>query len=198
MKQSTFKVLLLLVLLLALALVFCSWQLINAKAECERLGHNQEALLDSMTTYVTQNGRHAAEVKRLTLTTHELKEQNRELTNRIKSLGVRRRDIQGVQTVGTLYTAHFRPDTVFIYDTLRDTVLYPAPYRVLQYSDEWLQFRFDSMMHVSLRDTVIIVQHAKVRRFLFWKWKRYTGRATAVASSPYAHITTLQSIEIEK
>ena len=196
LRSNKFFITLLILLLVALGLVLCA--LCNRTTECHRLRQNQEALMDSMTTYVTTTGRHAAEVKRLTLTTHELKEQNRELTNRIKSLGVRRRDIQGVQTVGTLYTAHFRPDTVFIYDTLRDTVLSPAPYRVLQYSDEWLQFRFDSMMHVSLRDTVIIVQHAKVRRFLFWKWKRYTGRATAVASSPYAHITTLQSIEIEK
>lgn len=90
----------------------------------------------------------------------------------------------------------FVPETVKIYDTLLGIT--PTTPTALRYSDRWLSFQYDTAAHVSMRDTITIVHHAHQRRFLWWTWSKYTGRATAVSSCPYAHIESVNAIDIQK
>ncbi len=163
---------------------------------CDRLAANQSALLDSLGVYRTSDGLRAVEVRRLTLTGNELRKSNARLMERINALGVKRRDVQAVQTVGTEYRVTFVPETVKIYDTLLGIT--PTTPTALRYSDRWLSFQYDTAAHVSMRDTITIVHHAHQRRFLWWTWSKYTGRATAVSSCPYAHIESVNAIDIQK
>lgn len=191
-------ILALLAVFLLAALAVCGTALRHYGTECDRLTANNAALTDSLGVFRTSDGLRALQVRRLTLTTQELRKQNAELVTRARTAGIRRRDIQAAQVATTRYEATIKPDTVYFPEIVRDTIAAPAPPPALEYSDPWLRFRLDTAAHVSLFDTITIVHHARTRRFLFWTWKRYSGRATAIASSPYAHITTLQSIDIEQ
>ena len=187
-----------LVAVLLLALAACWAAIRHYGTECDRLAANNAALTDSLGLFRTSDGLRAIQVRRLTLTAQELREQNAELVRRARTAGIRRRDIQAAQVATTAYVATVRPDTVHRQLTSSDTAAPSARAAVLEYSDPWLRLRLDTAAHVELYDTVTIIQHVRTRRFLFWTWKRYSGRATAISSSPYAHITTLQSIDIEK
>lgn len=191
--MSRLDIILAAMLLAALATLAGTAALLRGKAdECARLAANQSALMDTLGAYRTSDGLRAVQVRRLTMTSDELRAANARLLERINSLGVRRRDVEAVQSVATAYTASFAPDTVFI----RDTAALPAPRLSLAYEDRWLRFRFDTIAHVRLTDTVTIVHHARTRRFLWFTWRRYTGRATAVSSCPYASIASVDAIDI--
>ena len=190
-KLNAILIGLLLSLLVAVAVL--GFALRGASDRCDRLSANQTALMDTIGHYRTANGQSALQIRRLTLTSQELRDNNAILLARINALGIRRRDIQAIQQTTTTYAASFAPDTVYVFDTI-----VAASRPVLDYSDRWLRFRMDTMAHISLQDTILIVHHARTRRFLWWTWRKYTGRATAVSSCPYAQIESLNAIDISR
>ena len=74
---------------LAAACVFMGVAIQSLYNEKNRLKSNQTALLDSVATYHTKNGKLAASCQALELTNRELKESRADLEQTVKDLGVK-------------------------------------------------------------------------------------------------------------
>jgi len=186
-------------LLLFVAVLICAcliMALVSTQNDKRRLKYNIETLTSQVVKFRTSDGKNAAQVKTLTLTTSELKEQNAELVAELKTMSVKPRDVKNIQQVSieTKYEIQFVKKDTVIFDTVRATTY--------KYANEWISFdaicQDTCNAHIVTRDSLLIVQHCKTKKFLFWTYKRYSGQATVKNYNPYSVILSLRNIDIEK
>lgn len=175
--------------------------LANIKAEAARYKSNTEALMEDVERYRVLDSLSGARVESLELTVKEFERYRAEDARLIKALKAKNRDLAAVastqtNTVIDLHTV--ARDTVII----RDSVEVKA--KAVYCGDPWYDFRgvlagdeFSGKMEH--RDSLLLVESVRYKRFLWWKTKRIKDRQLdCVSKSPHNSIIGLEYVVIEK
>lgn len=188
----------------AALLVFAGFQqnaIDNLKQERNRYERNTESLLLDVTQYKTRDSLNAAKVGALELTIKEYERFRADDAEFIKQLKQRNRDLAAVNKTQfqTIIDLRAVPrDTVVVRDTVRVQAV------AVHCGDEW--FDFDGLLtekeftgKMQHRDSLLLVESIRYKRFLWWKTKRIKDRQLdCVSKSPHNFIRGLEYVVIEK
>lgn len=188
----------------AALLVFAGFQqnaIDNLKQERNRYERNTESLLLDVTQYKIRDSLNAAKVGALELTIKEYERFRADDAELIKQLKQRNRDLAAVNKTQfqTIIDLRAVPrDTVVVRDTVRVQAV------AVHCGDEW--FDFDGLLtekeftgKMQHRDSLLLVESIRYKRFLWWKTKRIKDRQLdCVSKSPHNSITGLEYVVIEK
>lgn len=183
-----------------IAAIVCGLVAHRLSKDNSRLERNQQALLESVEFYRTAAGESAASVGVLELEVEEFRRQRREDAAEIRNLGIRLRRAESYAEsvmATTLTTTLEAVDTVYVRDTLRDTVV------VFRYDDAWTRLdgrlRGDSV-DVALHsvDTLHQVVHRVPRKFLFFRFGTKAIRQEVWLSNPNTELVYTEYIELKK
>ena len=188
----------------AALLVFAGFQqnaIDNLKQERNRYERNTESMLLDVTQYKTRDSLNAAKVGALELTIKEYERFRADDAELIKQLKQRNRDLAAVNKTQfqTIIDLRAVPrDTVVVRDTVR------VPAVAVHCGDEW--FDFDGLLtekeftgKMQHRDSLLLVESIRYKRFLWWKTKRIKDRQLdCVSKSPHNSIRGLEYVVIEK
>ena len=178
-----------LLLFISVLIIVCLFQeLITKNSINKRLQSNIETLTSQVVKFRTSDGKNAAQVKTLTLTTSELKEQNKNLVSELKTMHIKPRDVKNIQQLSTeaKYEIQLIKKDTVIFDTIQ-AIKYT-------YTDDWIAINAicptndTCTASIVTRDSLLIIQHSKTRKILFWTWKKYSGQATVKNYNPYSEI----------
>lgn len=169
-------------------------------AECDRYKGNTETLLTNVETFRVRDSLKAARVQSLELTIKEYERFRADDAALIKDLQAKNRDLAAVnktqaQTIIALRS--IPKDTVVI----RDSIKVPAV--TVSCGDEWYTFKgllTETEFTGTLvnRESLLVAESVRYKRFLFWKTKRIKDRQTNVVSlNPHTTITNVEYIVIE-
>lgn len=169
------------------------------RAEKERFKANQTALLAQVDTLTTENGKHAADVLKLSLTVDELKQTNAALKKTTDDLGIKLKRVQSASTTGV------KTEVKFI-TQVRDSIVYRdsivVPVKAFTWRDPWTDvtgvIERDSVdLLVSSVDTLTTIVHKVPHKFWFIKWGCKAVKQTVVSSNPHTKITYTEYIEVK-
>lgn len=171
--------------------------------ERDRYKSNTETLLSDVELYRTRDSLSAAKVQSLELNVREYQRFRAEDAKLIKSLKVKNRDLAAVnktQSKTIIELMAIPRDTIII----RDSIQIPAV--AVHCGDEW--YDFDGLLTKDIfsgklanRDSLVIAETVKYKRFLgfLWKTKRIKDRQVDVVSkNPHTSIMGVEHIVIEK
>ena len=189
----------------AALLVFAGFQqnaIDNLKQERNRYERNTESLLLDVTQYKIRDSLNAAKVGALELTMKEYERFRAEDAALIKELKQRNRDLAAVNKTQSQTIIDLRAvprDTVVL---VRDSVRVPAV--EVHCGDAW--YNFDGILtkdeftgKMEHRDSLLLVESIRYKRFLWWKTKRIKDRQfDCVSKSPHNSIRGLEYVVIEK
>lgn len=187
----------------ALAVVWADWKIKRLTDERDRYAGNTAALLSDVERYRVRDSLNAARVQSLELTVKEYERFRADDAALIKQLKQRNRDLAAVNKTQSQTIIDLRAiprDTVIV----RDSVKVPAV--AVHCGDAW--FDFDGLLTekeftgtLEHRDSLLLVESVKYRRFLgfLWKTKKIEDRQLdCVSKSPHNSILGLEYIVIEK
>lgn len=190
-------------IILAVAFAFY-WQgkkIERITAERDLYRNNTETLLGDVEFYRVRDSLSAARVFALELTVKEYDRFRAEDAALIRELVKKNRDLSAVNKTqtATIIELQARPrDTTII----RDSV--PVPAVAVHCGDAWFDFdgvltKDDFTGTLEHRDSLIIAESVKYRRFLWWKTKRIKDRRVDVLTkSPHGKIVNVEYTVIEK
>ena len=191
--------------LLAAILLFCAGQQRRIKqlsAERDRYAGNTAALLSDIERYRVRDSLNAARVQSLELTVKEYERFRADDAALIKQLKQRNRDLAAVNKTQSQTIIDLRAvprDTVVL---VRDSIITPAV--AVHCGDAW--YNFDGILtkdeftgKMEHRDSLLLVESVRYKRFLWWKTKRIKDRQLdCVSKSPHNSIIGLEYVVIEK
>ena len=186
-----------------LVVIVLQWVSVSRiKSERNRYKENTRTLLVDVNTYKVRDSLNAAKAQDLSLKLSELKKYRQEDAKLIADLGVKLRNLQAVASMGTETRTEFVTkivrDTIFkaINDTNKAAIIY--------YEDKWLTFkgRLENGQfrgNIISRDSLLIAENIRYKRFLFWRTKRIKSRDFRVVSkNPHTKIVDCEHIIVEK
>ncbi len=212
------RYLLVLSVVLAVAVAVLAVRLGEERAEAERLGNNQRALMRQVETYRNRMGGSVASVEALTLTVEELRRGRDEALRTVESLNVKLRHMESLSATavqsGIAVTAPLRDSLVFHpvegAAAMADTCCVagervgsrPDSVKAFSWRDGWASVdgivAGDSvtctLRHV---DTLVQVVHRVPRRFLCFRYGVKAIRQEVVAKSPHSRIVYTEYIELK-
>ena len=195
MKRITFTIIGVLIASLIAAVI----GLRKERAEKERFKANQTALLAQVDTLTTENGKHAADVLKLSLTVDELKQTNAALKKTTDDLGIKLKRVQSASTTGVKTEVKFITQ---VRDSIvcRDSIVVPV--KAFMWRDPWTDvtgvIERDSVdLLVSSVDTLTTIVHKVPHKFWFIKWGCKAIKQTVVSSNPHTKITYTEYIEVK-
>lgn len=172
-------------------------------SERNRYERNTESLLLNVEQYKIRDSLHAARVQSLELTVKEFERFRADDAALIKELKQRNRDLAAVNKTQSQTIIDLRAiprDTVVV----RDSVQVPAV--AVHCGDVW--FDFDGLLTekeftgtLANRDSLVIVESVKYKRFLgfLWKTRKVENRQLDVVSkNPHTEIMGIEHVVIEK
>lgn len=188
----------------AALLVFAGFQqkaIDNLKQERNRYERNTESLLLDVTQYKIRDSLNAAKVGALELTVKEYERFRADDAELIKELKQRNRDLAAVNKTQsqTIIDLQAVPrDTIVVRDSVR------VPAVEVHCGDAW--YNFDGILtkeeftgKMEHRDSLLLVESIRYKRFLWWKTKRIKDRQLdCVSKSPHNFIRGLEYVVIEK
>ena len=170
-------------------------------AERDRYKGNTETLLSDIEQYLVRDSLSAARVLSLELSVKEYERFRAEDAQLIRELKGRNRDLSAVNKTQekTIFDLLAAPKDTMI---VRDSVLTPAV--AVHCGDAW--YDFDGLLtpeeftgSLTTRDTLIVAESVRYRRFLWWKTKKVKDRRVdVVAKSPHTTIMGVEHVVIEK
>lgn len=171
------------------------------KSERNRYERNTESLLLNVEQYKIRDSLNAARVQSLELTVKEFKRFRADDAALIKELKQRNRDLAAVNKTQSQTIIDLRAiprDTVVV----RDSVQVPAV--AVHCGDAW--YNFDGILtkdeftgKMEHRDSLLLIESVRYKRFLWWKTKRVKDRQLdCVSKSPHNSIIGLEYVVIEK
>lgn len=178
------QILILAVALAAILLFFAFGKIRKQKAEIDRLDWNIEAVNTKAMQYKSTAGDFAERVNTLTLEKSELELFNADLNNKVRELGIKNRELQGVT----------RTETITKIDTVVKTVIdYSGVRRTANYNDGWNVINVESLpdstkIAIHSTDTLDVVTHAKQKKFLFFRIGRPKLYTTVSNKNPRSEI----------
>jgi hypothetical protein len=186
----------------AIALIVCRTRIDRITQERDRYAGNTAALLSDVERYRVRDSLNAARVQSLELTVKEYERFRADDAALIKQLKQRNRDLAAVNKTQSQTIIDLRAvprDTVVL---VRDSIITPAV--AVHCGDAWFDFSgvlTDKEFTGKLehRDSLLLVESVRYKRFLFWKTKRIKDRQLdCVSKSPHNSILGLEYIVIEK
>ena len=191
--------------LLAAILLFCAGQQRRIKqlaAERDRYAGNTAALLSDVERYRVRDSLNAARVQSLELTVKEYERFRADDAALIKQLKQRNRDLAAVNKTQSQTIIDLRATPVDTVVLVRDSIITPAV--AVHCGDAW--YNFDGLLtkdeftgKMEHRDSLLLVESVRYKRFLWWKTKRVKDRQLdCVSKSPHNSIIGLEYVVIEK
>lgn len=172
--------------------------------ERNRYRANTTALLQDVERYRTQDSLNVAKVGVLSLKVAELEKYRAEDADLVESLKIRNKDLEQMTKAQTRMIADLHgtvADTVVIVKEVVDSTAFS-----LSVHDAWIDLHglvydgcFDGTLVV--RDSLVIVESVKRKRFLgfLWRTKKVKSRSVDVVSkNPYTEIIGVESIQISQ
>lgn len=188
-------------LLMTVRTAYQARQLERLTAERDRCLRNTETLLSDCRSYQVRDSLSAVRVGSLELTVKELETYRAADAAIIRDLTSRARDLAAVnrlqaQTILSLSAPVH--DTVILLDTVR------VPARAVHCGDAW--YDFDGIMTETTfagtlvnRDSLLITESVRYRKFLFWRTRRVRDRQLdAVSLNPHTTLMGIEYIRIER
>lgn len=178
------QILILAVSLAAILLFFAFGKIRKQKAEIDRLDWNIEAVNTKAMQYKSTAGDFAERVNTLTLEKSELELFNADLNNKVRELGIKNRELQGVT----------RTETITKIDTVFKTVIDSSGVRrTADYNDGWNVINVESLpdstkIAIHSTDTLDVVTHAKQKKFLFFRIGRPKLYTTVSNKNPRSDV----------
>ena len=171
------------------------------KAESERYRANTTALMEDVTHYKLRDSLNGARADALELSMKELQKWRADDAELIKDLKIKNRDLAAINKAQTQTIIELRArgkDTLII----RDSIVTPAQ----KYScgDFWFTFNaliIDKQMvgDLQVRDSLLLIEQIKYKRFLWWNTKRIKERSVdAISKNPHTEIIGVERIVIQK
>ena len=172
------------------------------KSERNRYKENTRTLLVDVNTYKVRDSLNTAKAQDLSLKLSELKKYRQEDAKLIADMGVKLRNLQAVANMGTETRTEFV--TKIVRDTIFKAVNDTNKAALIDYEDKWLTFkgrlengRFRG--NIISRDSLLIAENVRYKRFLFWRTKRIKSRDFRVVSkNPHTKIVDCEHIIVEK
>ena len=174
------------------------------KQELDRNKGNVAALLSDVKRYRVRDSLNAARVESLQLTVKEYERFRAEDARLIRELKEKNRDLSAVNKTQSETIIELRAtpkDTVVV---VRDSIVVPAV--AVHCGDAWFDFdglfaegRFTGTL--ANRDSLILAESVKYRRFLgfLWKTRRVENRRVDVVSrNPHTRVMNVEHVVIEK
>ena len=191
--------------LLAAILLFCAGQQRRIKqlaAERDRYAGNTAALLSDVERYRVRDSLNAVRVQSLELTVKEYERFRADDAELIRSLKQRNRDLAAVNKTQSQTIIDLRAvprDTVVL---VRDSIITPAV--AVHCGDAW--YNFDGILtkdqftgKLTNRDSLLLAETVKYKRFLFWKTRKIKDRELNVVSrNPHTEILGVEHVVIER
>ena len=186
----------------ALAVIWADRKIEQLTAERDRYAGNTAALLSDIERYRVRDSLNAARVQSLELTVKEYERFRADDADLIRSLKQRNRDLAAVNKTQSQTIIDLRAiprDTVVL---VRDSIITPAV--AVHCGDAW--YNFDGLLtkdeftgKMEHRDSLLLVESVRYKRFLWWKTKRVKDRQLdCVSKSPHNSIIGLEYVVIEK
>ena len=189
------------VIVAALAVIWADWKINRLTAERDRYAGNTAALLSDVERYRVRDSLNAARVQSLEFTVKEYERFRAEDAELIQQLKQRNRDLAAVNKTQSQTIIDLRAiprDTVVVRDSVR------VPAVAVHCGDAW--YNFDGLLtkdeftgKMEHRDSLLLVESVRYKRFLWWKTKRIKDRQLdCVSKSPHNSIIGLEYVVIEK
>ncbi len=186
----------------ALAFICAERKINKLTIERDRYAGNTSALLSEVERYRFRDSMNAARVQSLELTVKEYERFRADDAALIKQLKQRNRDLSAVNKTQSQTIIDLRAvprDTVVL---VRDSIIAPAV--AVHCGDAW--YNFDGLLtkdeftgKMEHRDSLLLVESVRYKRFLWWKTKRVKDRQLdCVTKSPHNTIVGLEHVIIEK
>ena len=201
MKKYLILAAIVIVAALAVTCILSGRKIERLTAERDRHAANTAALLFDVQRYRVRDSLSAARVQSLELTVKEYERFRAEDAALIKELKQRNRDLSAVnktqsQTIIDL-RAIPRDTVVLVRDSMRPAV-------AVHCGDAW--FDFDGILtgdqftgKLTNRDSLLLAETVKYRRFLLWKTRKIKDRELNVISrNPHTEIIGIEHVIIEK
>lgn len=184
-----------------IAIIWADRTINRLTAERDRYKGNTETLLSDVEHYRVRDSLNAARVQSLELTVQEYERFRADDAALIKELKQRNRDLAAVNKTQSQTIIDLRAiprDTVVIRDSVR------VPAVSVHCGDAW--YSFDGLLaedeftgKMEHRDSLLLVESVRYKRFLWWKTKRIKDRQLdCVSKSPHNSIRGLEYVVIEK
>lgn len=186
----------------ALAVIWADWKINRLTAERDRYAGNTAALLSDVERYRVRDSLNAARVQSLELTVKEYERFRADDAALIKQLKQRNRDLAAVNKTQSQTIIDLRATPVDTVVLIRDSIITPAV--AVHCGDAWFDFSgvlTDKEFTGKLehRDSLLLVESVRYKRFLWWKTKRVKDRQLdCVSKSPHNSIIGLEHVVIEK
>ena len=185
----------------AIAIIGANGKIKRLTAERDRYKGNTATLLSEVQKYMVRDSLHAARVESLELTIKEFERFRADDAALIRELKAKNRDLSAInktQSQTIIELSAVPRDTVIIRDSI------PIPAVAVHCGDEW--FDFDGLLTedeftgtLANRDSLLIAESVKYKRFLFWKTKRIKDRRLdCVSKNPHTTILGMEYIVIER
>lgn len=201
MRRLVIYIAVIMLLLMTVRTAYQARQLERLTAERDRYLRNTETLLSDCRSYRVRDSLSAVRVGSLELTVKELEAYRAADAAIIRDLTSRARDLAAVnrlqaQTILSLSAPVH--DTVILLDTVR------VPARAVHCGDAW--YDFDGIMTETTfagtlvnRDSLLITESVRYRKFLFWRTRRVRDRQLdAVSLNPHTTLMGIEYIIIER
>lgn len=172
------------------------------KTERNRYKENTMTLLVDVNAYKIRDSLNASKAQDLSLKLSELKKYRQEDAKLIADMGVKLRNLQAVASLGTEMRTEFV--TKIVRDTIFKAVNDTNKAALIDYEDKWLTFkgRLENGQfrgNIISRDSLLIAENVRYKRFLFWRTKRIKSRDFRVVSkNPHTKIVDCEHIIVEK
>lgn len=172
------------------------------KSERNRYKENTRTLLVDVNTYKVRDSLNAAKAQDLSLKLSELKKYRQEDAKLIDDMEVKLRNLQAVASMVTETRTEFV--TKIVRDTIFKAVNDTNKAAIIDYEDKWLTFkgRLENGQfrgNIISRDSLLIAENVRYKRFLFWRTKRIKSRDFRVVSkNPHTKIVDCEHIIVEK
>ena len=173
----------------------------SLRAESEKYKTNTTALMEEVTHYKLRDSLNGARADALQLSIKELEKWRADDAELIKDLKIKNRDLAAINKAQTQTIIELRArgkDTIII----KDSIVTPAQ----KYScgDFWFTFNaliIDKQMvgDLQVRDSLLLIEQIKYKRFLWWNTKRIKERSVdAISKNPHTEIIGVERIVIQK
>ena len=172
------------------------------KSERNRYKVNTRTLLVDVNTYKVRDSLNAAKAQDLSLKLSELKKYRQEDAKLIADMEVKLRNLQAVASMVTETRTEFV--TKIVRDTIFKAVNDTNKAAIIDYEDKWLTFkgRLENGQfrgNIISRDSLLIAENVRYKRFLFWRTKRIKSRDfRVVTKNPHTKIVDCEHIIVEK
>lgn len=186
-----------------LVVIVLQWVSVSRiKSERNRYKENTRTLLVDVNTYKVRDSLNAAKAQDLSLKLSELKKYRQEDAKLIADMEVKLRNLQAVASMVTETRTEFV--TKIVRDTIFKAVNDTNKAAIIDYEDKWLTFkgRLENGQfrgNIISRDSLLIAENVRYKRFLFWRTKRIKSRDFRVVSkNPHTKIVDCEHIIVEK